>query len=64
MARRTLFHRRRTSGRRRTASRIGLRPMLLFGALCLLAAIVGITLEEELRKPPLVQTLPILNNQP
>jgi hypothetical protein len=64
MARRTLAHRRRIGGRRKAAPRIGLRPVILFCALCALAAIAGITLEQELRKPTLVQTLPILKDRP
>jgi len=64
MTRRTIFHRRRTSGRRRVTTRTGLRPALLFVALCLLAAVAGIALEQELRKPPLVQTFPFRKDQP
>ncbi len=64
MARRTLFHRRRTSGPRKAKARIGLWPILLFVVLCALAAAAGIALERELRKPPLVQTFPSRNDRP
>jgi hypothetical protein len=60
----TPFHRRRLSGRRKSTTRVGLWPVLLFVALCVLAAIAGIFLEDELRNPPLVRSFPILNDRP
>jgi len=43
-------YRRRLGGRRKSSVRIGWWPALLFAALCALAALAGMTLEEELRR--------------
>jgi hypothetical protein len=36
---------RRVGGRRKSTARVGLRPALVFAAICLLAAVLGIMVE-------------------
>ena len=51
----TVFYRRRMGGRRKSRARMGWVPVVLFVALCVIAAIAGILIERKLQSLAPVQ---------